>query len=382
MPYQFPSIEALIAAGQADITGSDLPGADGFLPRALLPLLAVIQAGFALGHYDAIAYAMKQATPFTCTDEWLDTWAAFKGVFRKDATAAGAAGTSYATFSGAVGTPLPAGTPVNRNDGFGYLTTADGAVGANGTVVVPIAAATPGTAGNAPQGVALTLGTGVTNIGSAGSASSAVTGGADQEIDDDLRTRMLFAFANPPAGGSDTDYVSWTLAVAGVTRAWCNPNGAGAGTVVVYAMLDLANAAWGGFPQGSNGVATAELRDSAAQGDQLTMANVLYPQRPVTALVYVCAPVAQPINYAIAELSPNTPAIQAAITTALQSMHLRKAAVGGTTDTGGTLYPSDWNEAIAAVPGIQHFAVTFPAVAVTPPTGSLLTVGTPTFAGT
>ena len=49
----------------------------------------------------------------------------------------------------------------------------------------------------------------------------------------------------------------------------------------------------------------------------------------MTALVYSCAPVAEDIAYAIGELSPNTAAIQAAITTALQGMHLRKAAVGG-----------------------------------------------------
>ena len=46
MPYLFPGIETLIADAQADITGSDLPNADGFLPRAILPLMAVIQAGF------------------------------------------------------------------------------------------------------------------------------------------------------------------------------------------------------------------------------------------------------------------------------------------------------------------------------------------------
>ena len=241
MPYPFPSIETLIQQGQADVTGSDLPGADGFLPRALLPLLVVIQAGFALGHYDAIAYAMKQATPFTCTDEWLDAWAALKGVFRKDATAAGYAGNSYATFPGVVGTPLPAGTPVNRSDGVAYVTTLEVVVGSGSTVTAPIAAVLPGAAGNAPAGVVLTLGTGVTGISSSGAAATAITGGTDQEVDDDLRTRMLFAFANPPAGGSQTDYITWALAVPGVTRAWCNPNGAGAGTVVVYTMLDLAN---------------------------------------------------------------------------------------------------------------------------------------------
>ena len=383
MPYPFPGIETLIADAQADITGSDLPNADGFLPRAILPLMAVIQAGFALGHYDAVAYAMQQATPFTATDEWLDAWAALKRVFRKDATAAGYAGTSYVQILNCTpDTDLPAGTQVNRADGFSYTTSTDATVASNGTVAAPIVATSTGAIGNAAAGVSLTLNTSIAGITSAGAASTPITGGTDQETNDDLRTRMLFAYANPPAGGSQTDYVTWTLAVPGVTRAWCLPQGMGAGTVVVYPMLDNANAQWRGFPQGSNGVATQEMRADAAQGDQLTIANALYPIRPVSDLVYCCAPVEQDIAYAVGELSPNTPAIQGAITTALQSMHLRKAAVGGTTETSGTLYPSDWNEAVAAVPGIAHFAITSPTTAVTPAIGSLLTVGTPTFSGT
>lgn len=383
MPYPFPSIKTLIANAQADVTGSDLPDADGFLPRAILPLMAVIQAGFALGHYDAIAYAMQQATPFTATDEWLDTWAAFKRVFRKDATAAGYAGTSYVQILNCTpGTDLPAGTQVNRGDAFSYTTTADATVASNGVVTAPILATVSGASGNAAAGVALTLNVSIAGITSAGVASTAITGGADQETDDDLRTRMLFAYANPPAGGSATDYITWALAVPGVTRAWDLPNGAGAGTVIVYTMFDGAEAANGGFPQGANGVASGEARDTAAAGDQLTVANSIHPLRPVTALVYSCAPISEPIPYVIGELAPNTPAIQAGIVTALQGMHLRKAAVGGTTETNGTLYPSDWNEAVAAVPGIGHFAITSPTTAVTPPVGSLLTVGAPNFSST
>ncbi len=341
--------------------------------------MAQAQAGFAFGHYDALAYVARQSNPFTATDEWLEAWASLKGVTRKDATAAGANGNSLAQFTGTPGAGLAVGSAVQRGDGFGYATLAAGIVGASGTVTVPIVATTTGAAGNAPAQSALTLGGGVLDIVSGGIAASPITGGADQEADADLRTRMLFAYANPPAGGSETDYVNWALAVPGVTRAWCAPNGAGAGTVVVYPMLDEANAAWNGFPQGSDGVAAADLRQAAAQGDQLTVADALYPLRPVTALVIVCSPVALPIDYVIAELSPNTPAIQAAIGTALTAMHLRSAAPGGTTESGGTLYPSDWNEAVAGVPGIVHFAVTSPALAVTPGPGQLLSVGTTAF---
>lgn len=369
MPYPTPTIQALLDQAASDITASELAGADGFLPRALLPLMGVVQAGFAFGHYDAIAYAARQATPFTATFEYLEGWAALKRIYREDATAAGADGNSAATFPGTPGVALPAGTPVKRGDGFAYATFAEGTVGPDSTVTVPIAAVTAGAGGNAPAGTVLTLGTGVSGIGASGSASTPVTGGADQEADDALRTRMLFAYGNPPAGGNQADYEGWARAVPGVTRAWCVPEGMGAGTVVIYFMLDNAEAATGGFPQGTNGVAAAEKRATPATGDQLALANAVYPRRPVTALVYARAPLAVPVDYAVAELAPNTGAVRAAIRTALQAMHGRKAV------PGGTLWPSDWNEAVAAVPGIQHFAVASPASAVVTPVGGLATVG-------
>jgi uncharacterized phage protein gp47/JayE len=370
MVYSTPPIQTLLDQAATDISSSALAGADGFLPRSILNLLGMVQAGLAFGHYDQIAYAARQATPFYATDEFLEGWAALKKVFRKDATASGADGNSYATFSGAVGTPLLAATPIQRGDGFAYTVLAEGAVGGGGTVTVPIVATLPGSLGNCPAGTVLTLASGVTNIASNGSASTPITAGTEQETDDALRLRMLFAYGNPPSAGNLTDYEAWAEAVPGVTRAWTVANGMGPGTVVIYTMFDDAESADGGFPQGSNGVASAETRDTPATGDQLAVANAIFPLRPVTALVYSCAPVAAPINYSITELSPNTSAIQAGIATALAAMHLRKAS------PAGTLWPSDWNEAIAAVPGIQHFDVASPSAAVTASAGNLSTVGT------
>ena len=86
---------------------------------------------------------------------------------------------------------------------------------------------------------------------------------------------------------AEMDYATWAISVPGVTRAWCLRNGYGAGTVVVYIMLDAAQAGHDGFPVGQDGVATDEPRGVPAVGDQLTVANALYPLQPVTALVYV-----------------------------------------------------------------------------------------------
>ena len=85
---------------------------------------------------------------------------------------------------------------------------------------------------NARSGISLGLVNTISGVNS-GVASCDLTGAADIESTDALRTRMLYTYANPPAGGSASDYVEWALQVPGVTRAWCLPNGAGSGTVVV-----------------------------------------------------------------------------------------------------------------------------------------------------
>ena len=96
-----------------------------------------------------------------------------QAVFRKDATAAGASGHQLRPdLELPPGTDLAAGTQVNRQDGFSYLTTADATVASNGAVTAPILATASGTLGNAASGVSLTLNTSIAGITSAGAAST------------------------------------------------------------------------------------------------------------------------------------------------------------------------------------------------------------------
>ena len=60
-------------------------------------------------------------------------------------------------------------------------------------------------------------------------------------------------------------------------------------------MMDEANAGNGGFPDGTNGVSQYEPRDVAASGNQLEVADYIYPVQPVTAVVHAVAPTPQPI---------------------------------------------------------------------------------------
>lgn len=381
MPFARPTLTDLRNQAQQDITASPA-GLSGFLRNAALPILAWAQAGLAYLHYAYLDWIAKQAVPWTATDEYLYGWAGLIGVTQKDAIAA----SGTVTISGTSATPplsVPAGALINRADGVQFTVTTTTAL-TGGSAAVPVQAVLPGAAGNTDAGTLMSLSNPIVGVTSAGSAGL-ITGGTDQETQDSLRSRMLQEYAAPPHGGDLADYIEWATAVPGVTRAWANPNGAGAGSVVVYVMLDAANAAHGGFPQGSNGGAATETRITPATGDQLTVANAIFPLQPVTALVTVSAPIASPVNFTVANLgTANTPAMQAAIAAALTDMFLRISNVGGTLDPASmaawsTIEPNDWYQALNSIPGLSGFDVTAPSGPLTPATGQLYTLGTVTY---
>ena len=357
MPYGRPSLQTLRSQVAADIAAA-LPGADPLLRFSNLAIVGDTEAAMANGLYGYIDYIAKQAVPFTATGEFLEGWAALKDVFREPATVA----SGPWQFPGANGTVLPAGTVIQRGDGFVYKTNADETV-SGGVVNVTATAMLAGAAGNAASGVLGTLGTAIAGINSGGAATANITGGADVELYPSLRTRMLQAYGAPAAGGSKGDYARWALQVPGVTRAWYGGmNGSTNGTVVVYFMMDLAEAAFSGFPQGTNGVAALENRATAATGDQLAVANYIYVLQPVTALVYAFAPVANPVAMTLNGLSGASSATKSAIAAAIDAVYLQYSAPGGSFDEGGnalgTVDLSYIEAAIAAVPGTSGFVIT------------------------
>lgn len=374
MPWSRPPLAQLQTQAIQDIT-SGLTGGVALLRRSILRVLAYAQAGLAALHYGFLDWISRQAIPVTATDEFLYSWGALKNVFPKPATPA----TGTATFTGSGGS-IVAGTQMTRADGVAYLALATGVI-AFGTTSFPVRAVDPGAAGNSDSGTALTLATAIPGINSTGT-TTALTGGTDPETADAFRARMLLAYQAPPQGGALADYLEWALAVPGVTRAWIKPDGAGPGSVVIYPMLDVANVGDDGFPQGTDGGATLETRVPAATGDQLTVADALYTERPVTALVYVAAPVAYPVDVEIDGLGAISSETQDAIAAALQGMFSLSAAVGGTAFpapvsglANGKVAPSQIDAAIQSVPGLKPYTLVAPAAVVTAPTGQLPTLG-------
>lgn len=347
MPFARPTLSQIRSAIAADIS-SGVPGADGLLRFSNLGVTGKALAGGVHGHYGYLDWIAKQAVPFTAEAEYLEGWAALKGVFRKPPEPA----VGPVLFTGAVGTVLPAGTQMTRGDGTVFVVDVDATADAGGNVAATVVATIAAASGNSPVGTVLTLTSGLQGIASIGAASSALTGGADLETDDNLRSRMLAAYAAPAQGGDSSDYVEWALAVAGVTRAWVQPLGMGPGTVVVRFMMDAAEAAAGGFPQGTDGVSGAETRAVAATGDQVAVANAIFAAQPVTALVYVAAPTRNTVSFTIAGLGAASAATKAAVSAAIDQVFLTQGAPGGVVDL------SYIEAAIAALANTTGFVIT------------------------
>ena len=369
MPYARPTLTQLRDQSIEDITTSGVPGLTGLLRNAVLRVLAWCMAGLAYSVYGYADWIARMGVPFTATDEYLQAWAALIGIYPKDATAA----SGQAQFTGGTGLVVPNGTPLTRQDGVPYVSTADATVDATGVVLVPIVATVPGALTNCDDGTPISLATPIIGINSGGVTVGPTTGGADQETDADFRTRMLAKYRAPPQGGAVADYIEWALEVPGCTRAWVEPQGYGPGSVIVFPMFDDAEAASGGFPQGTDGGASEETRAPVATGDQLLVADHIWPVQPVTALVYVAAPIPFPIDLTLANLDPNTVEIHAQIEVALTNLLMLIGAVGG------AIWPSDLYEAINAVDGVNHFNMTLPDDVLQAPPGHLPIVGTVTY---
>lgn len=337
----------------ADIS-SALQGADALLRFAVLRVIGKVQAGMSNLQFGYLDWIAKMAVPFTAEDEYLEGWAALRKVFRKAASPA----QLTARFIGTPGKPLSAGAPVVRGDGVSYTTVATGTVGSDGTVVVTIIAAVGGVAGNADPGTVVSLGVAIDGIQTAGLIVGNVAAGSDIENDDGLRERMLEAYQNSPQGGDEQDYVGWAKDVPGVTRAWCAPNGFGAGTVVIYTMWDNAEAPHGGFPQGTDGVSQFDKgpggipRGIVATGDQLVVADSIVVEQPVTALIYSCAPIANNLTISLSGLAATTAATRAEIASNIADVLFRNGD-----PRGGTVNRDDISAAIRSVSGTSGFLI-------------------------
>jgi uncharacterized phage protein gp47/JayE len=211
-----------------------------------------------------------------------------------------------------------------------------------------------GSVGNMAEGDTLSLANQV--AGADGSVTVIeLDGGTDVETDDQLRARILQRIRNPPMGGSQADYVTWALAVPGVTRAWAAPE-QGIGTITVRFLMDDLRAADDGWP---------------TPADVQTVHNYIETKRPVATMdCYVVAPIKQFIDIEIARLMPGTAEVAGAIEKSIRDMLFQMAA------PGQTIYAAWVSYAIMSAPGVQSFNLITTDDYVMPSLGHMAVLGT------
>jgi uncharacterized phage protein gp47/JayE len=349
MPFARPTLTELINRVITDIS-SRVTGVDSaVLRRSLLGVLGQSEAGAVHMLYGYLDWIAKQSIIDTAEKEYLERWAAIWKVIRKTA---GFASGQYA-LSGTAGATILDGTIVQRQDGVQYKVLGDAVFG-GGPLIVPILAIEAGEAGNFGTGLPIFLLSPIAGVQSTGTTATKIEGGVDVESDERLLARLLARIQQPPHGGAAFDYEQWALEVAGVTRVWVYPLQMGAGTVTVLFVCD---------------------EDVSIIPSPTKVAEVqayIDARAPVTAEVFVAAPIADALNMTI-KLVPNTAAVQTAVRAELADLIDRDSA------PGGTILISRLREAVSLAAGEDNNQIVTPTADVTHANGHMAILGTLTF---
>jgi uncharacterized phage protein gp47/JayE len=333
MPWTTPTLKD-VRSMVRDYVRGNLPGADATIPNSVLRVVSDSQGALTHLVLQYVDWLALQLIPDTAETEWLDRhgdiWLVNSDgtIGRKVATLA----VGVVTFSGLAGTVVPVAARLQATANIEFETLEEVTISSSGAVEAPIRAITPGAIGNLLAGTS--LGQGIAGVDTA-NVTYDMTGGTDEENDDDLRARVLERIQMPPMGGDAEDYINWTLRVPGVTRAWSFPLEMGIGSVTVRFMMDELRANNDGFPSDVDCAAVMAYLDTV---------------RPVAVKdFFVPAPIKQFITCTIKELEPDSSDVRADIEVSLRNMLLERGK------PGQTIYAAWKSEAILAAPEVDHF---------------------------
>jgi uncharacterized phage protein gp47/JayE len=343
------SLPQLIVRAQTDIE-ANLRGAVARLPQTNLDALACMSAGMADEQLEGIDFYATQIHVTTATGVWLERHGAEWGVLKKEATRA--SGILDVTVA-AAGTAVPLGSLFRTAARVQVETTQAMTSIAAGVIAIPCQAVEAGAAGNLPAATRLSTVTPIVGVTGAVVAAPGFAGGTPREGEEAYRARILDRIQQPPQGGAAYDYRRWMLEFPGCTRAWVFPREQGTGTVVCRFAMDET------YP---NGIPTA--------AEVARMTQWLDVRRPVTAEVFVYAPVPRPINVVVRDLSPNTAPVRQAVEDELRDMLLREG------EPGAIVYRSWFWEAVSIAAGERHHTIDEPAADVQLAIGELAVLGT------
>jgi len=340
MPFETPSLPVLVSRTQSDLTGDALRRSDAqVLARAL--------SGTAYGLYGYLDWIVDQILPDTADEETLERIASLR---LNQPRKAAQPSSGQAGFTAAALAAVDVDTVLQAGDGRTYKVTV-GKTTIAGTNAVSIEAVDAGVLGNADAGLVLTPVQPIEGVATTFTVlPPGLIGGIALESVESLRARVVRSYRVIPHGGSKDDYETWALECPGVTRAWCRRNYLGPGTVGVFFMRD--------------GDA-----DPIPDPSQLAEVwNYIDPLRPVTAELYVLAPVPVPVTYRI-RLTPDTNAVRADVEAQLVDLHSREAGLGE------TLLLTHIAEAISSSTGETDHKLMSPVADVTVAPNQLLTFG-------
>jgi uncharacterized phage protein gp47/JayE len=344
-------------------------GADAALAANNLAPVSRIIAGHRHDLDLALAYASDQKFVAFCADDLLDRHGAEMKppVPRKPASPA----RGFATVTSGAAASVSTGAVFTRSDGARFVALAGIVMPGAGSATVDLIAETAGASGATAAGATLAATSGVTGTVSAVVAAGGLGGAADIEGAEAYRARLLFAKAFPEHAGAPADWLRYTLAVPGVTRAYIDPLAAGRGTVVVYPFFDLTRA---------NGI--------PLESDRLQVANALFIARPGAGLPVVRAAAPVVIDSTIAGLTPATPESQAAVVAEIAATIARNGRPAGLSTphpdmpflATAQVFSRSWIwQAAANAAGEERHSVTLPASDVTLTEGQIAVPGAVTF---
>lgn len=340
MPFETPSLPVLVDRTQSDLASDTLRRSDA-------QVLARTLAGTAYGLYGYLDWIAEQILPDRADEETLERIALLRLSQPRNPAQPASGGVSFVAVAGAV---VDAETVLQAGDGRTYRLTANVTTVA-GLNTGTVEAVDAGTLGNADAGLQLTLVQPVAGVTNSFTVQApGLTGGIAQESIESLRARVIRSYRLVPHGGSAADYETWALEVPGVTRAWCRGSYLGPGTVGLFVMRD----------------GDADPVPNPAQLEEVKA--YIEPLRPVTAELYVLAPVEVPVNYSIHPV-PDTTAVRAAIQAQLIDLHDREAGLGE------TLLLTHIAQAISGSAGETDHDLVSPTADVPAGTNELLTFG-------
>lgn len=338
MAWQSPTLNELAEQIRADLRGR-LPNANPALRRAMLRVIADVDAGAVHGLYGYLAWLSKQLIIDTAEDEWLERWASIWRIYRAGAVAAA----GPISMTGDPGAQLLDGTELEHENGTTYTVDETVTFDAEGVANVDVTAVDAGTDGNLEGGETLRLVLSISGIdGEATVGDKGITGGAGRESDDRLRERLLERIQNPPHGGNEADYRAWVReAHPDITRVWIARHKPDIGEVTARFVCDDLD----------DIIPTTEVVEAVE--------TYIDDVRPVTARgFYAVAPEPAPISFEI-RLTPDTAEARGRIEEALDDF------IGQTAEPGGTSYREQLSGVIYIAAGSSRHELEAPAANVT-----------------